>query len=94
MNGRLLVVSLTFPRRNFNSRLRRCKQPRLSLNIPLLHLNRKRTLHQWQGFYRKSLRCLPVCPLVLGLYSRVHAKKIDEEPQSVEKENTRFPGDT
>ena len=46
MNGRVLVVSLTFPRRSFNSRLRRCRQPRLSLNIPLLNLNRKRTLHQ------------------------------------------------
>ena len=33
-------------------------QPRLSLNIPLLNLNRKRTLHQRQGFYRKNLRCL------------------------------------
>ena len=41
-----IAVSLTFPRRSCNSRLRRCRQPRLSLRIPLLNLNRKRTLHQ------------------------------------------------
>ena len=30
-------------------------QQLLSLKIPLLNLNRKRTVHQWQGFYRKKL---------------------------------------
>ena len=31
-------------------------QRRLSLKIPQLNLNRKRTLYQWLAFYRKSLR--------------------------------------
>ena len=47
-----VALRLTFPRRSFNKQLRRCRQPHLGqqipqLNqIPLLNLNRKRTLHQ------------------------------------------------